>query len=100
MVKVCFIILDEKRTLQLQGSTSTNPGISDVPSVPPVGFEITDAKTGVTYRVVNVEDVRQGSPGPSFLDYMAELERLTMSSAPVKESKLPPGLLEAGARAG
>jgi len=70
-----------------------------MPSPPSIGLEITDAKTGLRYHVVSVQDVRQGSPGPSFLDYVAELERLTMGSPPKKENKLPPEVLAAGTRA-
>lgn len=69
-----------------------------MPSPPSIGLEITDAKTGVRYHVVKVQDVRQGSPGPSFLDYVAELERLTMNSPPKEEKKLPPEVLAAGTR--
>jgi hypothetical protein len=96
--KVCFIILKENRTLQLPGSTSTNPGISDLPVVPPVGMQITDVKTGVPYYVVKVQDVRQGTPGPSFLDYLAELEPRATVATPDEASKTTPEVAEAGTR--
>ncbi len=70
------MIPSENKTLQLPGSTSTNKSISDMPHPPPVGFEITDVATGVRYKVVSVQDVRQGSlQSPNFLDYVAAMER-------------------------
>lgn len=75
MVRVCFIILKENKTLQLPGSTSTNPGISDLSGPPNVGMEITDVATGIKYKVASVKDVRMGTAVPGFLDYMAELVR-------------------------
>jgi hypothetical protein len=74
MVKVFFIVVKENKTLQLPGST--DGGVSELPRPPHVGFEITDVGTGFKYRVVGVQDARQGSTAPGILDCVAELERV------------------------
>jgi hypothetical protein len=75
MVKVQFMVPDEKKSITLRGSKGHQ--FSDMAEPPPIGFEVTEEGSGTKYGVVSVQDVRGGrlvSNGE--LEFVAELVRM------------------------